>query len=215
MKKYVGIILLSASIAGLSAFGQGYFSFTSGKSQVYDGFSSYPLAPSSRVDVAFLWGAQGAVPEVEALANGVSLGTPQTWTPAAAWTAILADPNFTLAVDNNTGAPAVINTTSNGAISYNSGSAFPVTGTTVGTPYTLFMIGWNSIYATPVLAAAANSFVGWSQAFDYTAASSTSVPNSMNGLTPPFGVVGLIPEPSAITVAGLGGLSIWLLRRRK
>ena len=211
MKRISVITSLVVSVAGFSAFGQGYFEFSTGKSQAWDETAH----TSSTIDVAFLWGAQGAVPEVETLANGV----PTTGTflnPAVAWTAILYDPNFQLAVNSGAGnSLASVLCTSAGGISYNGGNAFagPL-ATSPGVTYTLFMISWNSAYATPALAAAANTFLGWSQAFDYTATALTASPNNMVGITPPFGMV-VMPEPATMALAGLGGVSWWLFRRRK
>ena len=220
MKKIVFVVSLVASFVGFSSFGQGYFQFTTGKSQVWDGFSTGVAHVDSNINVAFLWGLSGAAPQVESILNGVpttATAATSTYTPQAAWTAILNDPNFTLAVNDSTSALAVTRTSSNGAITYNGGSAFPVTGTTIGT-YTLFMIGWDGSYATPAQAAANAAAVGWSQAFQYTSFVATASPNSMSGVTPEFGVVGMvdtIPEPASMTLAGLGGLSLLLLRRRK
>ena len=217
MKKITLIISLVTACAGFSAFGQGYFQFTTAKSQVWDGFSTGVAHTANDINVAFLWGTQGSVPQVEALENGVSTTATVTWALPAAWTAILNDPNFQLAVNSGSGnSLASVLCTTAGAVSYNSGGAFagPL-GTTPGGVYTLFMIGWSSGYATPTLAAAAAAPVGWSRAFDYTATAQTSVPNNMIGLTPNFGVAGAIPEPATMALAGLGGLSLLLLRRRK
>ena len=217
MKKTIAFALLVVSFAGLSAFGQGYFLFTTGKSQVWDDFSVYPPATSSDVDVAFLWAAEGDVPAVDS----ILVSTPTTGSlglggTLEAWPDILSDPNFTLAVNSGAGnSLASVQCTSKGAISYDGGTAFagPL-ATSPGVTYTLFMIGWDASYATPLLAALDNAAVGWSAPFNYTTSSLTSTPESMQGLTPAFGVGG-IPEPTSMAVAGLGGLSLLLLRRRK
>ena len=218
MKKIIVIISLFSTLSGISTFGQGYFQFVAGKSQVWDGFSLVTTAQrASTVNVAFLWGPNGNVPLVDAILPGVPTNATvlnSTWSTAAAWNDILNDPNFTLAVDNNTSATAITRTFSSGAIYYNSGNVFTVSGTTPSTTYSLFMIGWDGNYSTPQLAAAADAAVGWSQAFQYTATSQTTVPNSMVGVTPPFGVVGA-PEPTTLALAGLGILSLLAFRRRK
>jgi hypothetical protein len=220
MKKIILIASLMTAAGGLSAFGQGYFQFTTAKSQVWDGFSTGAPHVANDVNIAFLWGAQGAVPQVESILNGVpTTATPanSTWLPGEAWAEILTDPNFTLAVNSGAGNSLVsVLCTSTGAVNYNGGSAFAGPLTTVPTGvYTLFMIGWDSAYATPALAAAAGSVVGWSAPYNYTATAMTATPNSMSGLTPAFGVVGMIPEPATLALAGLGGLTLWFFRRRK
>jgi hypothetical protein len=110
---------------------------------------------------------------------------------------------------------ATINTTTAGAINYNGGTAFAgPTTTAVGGTYSLFMIGWSGGYATPALAAASGqSAVGWSAPFSYTATALTAAPNLM-GVTA-FGVAGVIPEPTTMALAGLGGLALLAIRRRK
>jgi hypothetical protein len=221
MKKLILIIALTTFLAGLSALGQGYFQFVTGKSQVWDGFSGGVATLSTRVNTAFLWAANGATPSVAAFASSVPSSTTVAtsfFMASAAWTAILTDPNFTLAINSANGQIAVQQTTANGAINYNGGAAFGVQGTSVGTTYSVFFIGWNYAYATPQLAAAAAStdgYVGWSSPFSYTATAFTATANSMSGVTPAFGVTGPIPEPSTLALTGLAGLSLMLLRRRK
>ena len=219
MKKLVIISTLIASFAGLSAFGQGYFLFTSGKSQVYDGFSTGVSHTATDVNVAFLWAASSAVPSVDSILASVPTTATtgnSTWTAATAWTAILDDPNFTLALNSGTGnSLATVGTLATGAFSYNTGNAFPVLNTAVNGNYTVFIIAWNSLYATPAAAAAANSAVGWGSPFAYTAAALTGAPQTMIGASPNFGVGGIVPEPTTMVLAGLGGLALLAIRRRK
>ena len=216
MKKTIVITSLITSFVSLSAFGQGYFQFTTGKSQVWDAFSTFPPATTSNVDVAFLWGQSGDVPLVDNIIPSTPTSdTAYIYTPAA-WADIINDPNFQFAVDAtsaNAGNIAVTRSTAKGALAYNGGADFGVNGTTIGTTYTVFMVGWDADYATPLLAAEADAAVGWSAPFNYRAVASTAIPNSMAGVTPPFGV-GDIPEPTSIALAGLGGLSLLLFRRR-
>lgn len=219
MKKLILIASLMISLAGLSAFGQGYFAFSTGKSQVWDNFSSGSPQLATTVNVAFLWAANGDTPTVSILGASTPANmtvATATFSTSAAWSDILTDPNFALALNNTSGAVAVATSLSNGAVDYNGGSVFGVSGTSVGTTYTLFLIGWNGAYATPALASAAaatDGCVGWSETFTYTATAFTATPTSF--ATPAFGVVGMVPEPSAIALAGLGSLSLLLLRRRK
>jgi len=219
MKKLVLISALVATFGG-ATFGQGYFNFQGTKSAVWDGFTTPTTSQrDSNVNVAFLWAASGSVP-------GVTNATGMTYVPntttvanstysaAAAWTAILTDPNFTLAVNSANSAVAVAQTLSSGAFQYGAGQ-FGVTGTAVGGTYAVYEIGWSAAYATPALAAAsANPYVGWSGVFTYTAQASTSTPVNM-AAPAQWGVAGTVPEPTTLALAGLGGLGLLLFRRRK
>jgi len=170
---------------------------------------------STNVNVAFLWAANGSVPTVSTLMTSTPPGYADTLgLSAMAWEDILADPNFTLAVNNANSGVAVAQSAANGSLNYNGGAAFGVSGTSPGVTYSLFMIGWSTAYATPAIAAATDSFVGWSAPFSYRCYQLTEAPTSFAGLTGQFGVGGL-PEPSTLVLASLGGLTLLLLRRRK
>jgi hypothetical protein len=224
MKKLVLISTLMATFAGLSAFGQGYFQFATGKSQVYDGFSTGVAHTATTVDVAFLWAVAGDTPLISSIMSAVPttmLSSNSTYTAAAAWNDILHDANFTLAVNSASGnSLASVASAANGFVNYNGGTAFAgPSSTSPGVAYALFMIAWDGTYATPTLAAAANggagASVGWSAVFAYTPSTVTGIPAGMIGVTPAFGVAGVIPEPATLALVGLGGLSLLLFRRRK
>ena len=217
------------TFAAASAFGQGYFSFTSGKSQVRDGFTTPGVsALGSTINVSFLWAAASTTPTIDTLisAQSLALGTNNQsglgYTAATAWTAIL-NGGFTFATNAGSGNLVVALTSTTGVISYNpgagAGAAFSVLGTAVNTQYTIYEVAWSSAYATPWLAAAANAAVGWSSPFQYTSVTQTGFVNSMNGLAPSYGVfapaTGAVPEPSTMALAALGGASLLLFRRRK
>jgi hypothetical protein len=122
-----------------------------------------------------------------------------SWQTASAWTAILSDPNFTF-VGNS-----IVRSAANGSYSFTD----PAPGFPLGTTITLFVIGFDGNYATPTLAAAANSAVGWSLPVNYTFTFPTPT-----GPVPSFGVAGIIPEPDSTALAGLGGLFLLLFRRQ-
>jgi len=217
MKKLVLISTLIATFAGLSAFGQGYFLFTTGKSQVWNGLGATATPNSTAIDVAFLWSAGATAPDVSAILSSVptSATTGNTvWSASAAWSDILNDPNYTLALNNTSGLVASVAATANGAINYNSGTAVGIANTSVGTLYHVYEIAWNGAYATPALASAANAAVGWSSVFTYTAYAFTATPTGFTGLAPQFGTGGIVPEPTTMALAGLGGLALLAFRRR-
>jgi hypothetical protein len=225
MKKIIAISMLAATLAGSSAFGQGYFAFTGGKSQAWDGFTTPGTSVAdASVDVAFLWATGTPTPSVDALLtttpHTANSTTAESYTVAQAWSDILTDPNFHLAVDAttaNAGNVAVAQTLASpvGSVNYNSGFAFGVTGTTAGVTYSVFEISWNSAFATPSTASTGGSAVGWGPVFSY-------VPAVQTGLAPSFTeadfgtfVPAAVPEPSTMALAGLGSLAALLFRRKK
>ena len=212
-------------MAGTSAFGQGFFQFTSGKSQAYDGFTTTAVsALGATINVSFLWAAASTTPNIDTLISNQSLknGTNNqpglNYTAATAWSTIL-NGQFTFATNYATAALVVAPTSSTGVINYNGGLGFGVSNTVAGTAYTIYEVAWSSAYATPWLASAANAAVGWSAPIQYTSVTSIGTPNTMVGLMPSYGVfapaVVVAPEPSTMALAALGGASLLLFRRRK
>ena len=231
MKKLVLLSTLAAFLIGLSAFGQGYFKFTASGKSVWDGDALVPggtakLGNASSNSVAFLWGPTTATPLVEAILNGVPTNATSSgvaggnYSVSAAWTAILTDPLFTLALNNSGGGLATTNAAANGGWSYAPGGtqAFQVLNSSGGVNYSLFLIAWNNdngLYLTPSAAQSHNMYVGWSQVFTYGTVSSGTDPNLQTMVFTPFGIAGTVPEPSTLALAGLGGLSLLLFRRKK
>jgi hypothetical protein len=223
MKKLFIILLLAVSM-GVS-YGQGLV-FFSGESQgVWDNFSSSQPILSADMDVSFLFGTGtplisslgvgGAGPGNSIPTNALSNNT--SFVPSAAWSDILNDPNFMLATNTGLpGSPVVAHVIGNGSWGYNSSTEFHLAGASQNQTYTVYVIGWAGNYATPQLAAAADAAVGWSAAFSYTipALITETPPSFVQAGFLPFGVVGT-PEPTTFALAGLGGLSLWFLRRRK
>jgi hypothetical protein len=224
MKKIIAITTLVASLAATSGFAQGYFLFTTGKSQVFDGFTTPGASTTAAtVDVTFLWAPATttvSLPLTSTPTTGNSLTT-ESYTAASAWSAILGS-GFTAAVNQNTSLAAVQLSAANGGVAYNTSGTFPVTGT-VGngsTAYSVFMVAWNASSGATTLAQAAadNASVGWSSVFQYTPAKDaiTGV-SGFTALSPNFGVFTPLstPEPGTMALAALGGASLLMLRRKK
>jgi len=221
MKKIIALSLVAVSLAATSSFGQGYFQFTSGKSQAYDGFTTAGVsALSTSVNVSFLWAAASTTPHIASLLTSTpktgSSTTQEAYSVATAWSTIL-DGQFTVAVNSGTSATVVAPTSGTGVINYNSGLSFGVTGTTAGTTYTIYEISWPTTYATPAAAQTAGAAVGWSAPAQYTTVNSIGTANLTAGLFPSFGtfVPAPIPEPATMALAAIGGASLLLFRRRK
>ncbi len=176
----------------------------------------------SLINVALLWAPSGT-------ANPFSLAnTPTTepfgTTPGTDWPLIpttggTAVNGWNLAMDaggdgETAGTVVQVQTTSRGVVAYNVSLSFDVTGTTVGQNLELMLVGWNSTYATPGSAAGGGSAIGWSYLSSYTMFGQTD-PNIATPVIANFGVFPAIPEPTTLALAGLGGLSLLLIRRKK
>ena len=220
MKKLIltiGIATVSASL-----FAQGYFVFQTASRTVWDDWSVLKNKADGSNNVAFLIGT--GTPAIITAAGGKvatnALALPNNLSAATAWSDILSDPNFKVATNLATANAAIIQTSTLGAVSYNGGNPFVVSNTAAGGgSITVFLIAWNSVYSTPWDASAASSPLGWSAAFTYNYAAGpvpgpVGSPGNMNTLVSSFGVAP-VPEPATMALAGLGGLSLLLFRRRK
>lgn len=216
MKKLIAISMLTASLAGTSAFGQGWLQLNSPRSQVYDGYSTPgTFKTASTLNVALYWAAGASVANPFGGGNGnTSTNAAAPLTPTAAWNDLLTS-GFTLAQDNNAGnANVIVLTTTRGAVAYNAGAGWSINGSAAGGTITLIEVAWQSSYATPALASAANSAIGWSYLSSYTLATSNVDPTIGQATFTSFGVAGAVPEPTTLALAGLGALPLLLFRRR-
>jgi hypothetical protein len=209
MKKITLIATLAMTLSGLSAMGQGYFSFSGAVGGVWDDWSTGVARRAATNRVAFLFGTGPAA------ITGIMPSVPTNYVgnlPTAAWDAILNDPNFHLATNNTSLNIISALCVANGA--WNVAGTQPVLGT-APQGYQVYVIGWDANYLSPYAAAFANAAVGWSSVFNYTAVNQIGTPATMpaSGLLP-FGVAP-IPEPATFTLAGLGAAALLIFRRRR
>jgi len=218
MKKLLLITSMAAMLAAVTASAQGYFNLSGAVRSVWDewtpaGQISPRVAATNRI--AFLIGSTANSAAISAIANSIPTnGTYKAVNAVAAWTAIMSDANFTLAKNataTTTPITALCSATGGWAIS----GTQPILDTVGGSSYRMIVIGWNANYATPALAAAAGSQVGWSNPFTYAAVTSIGTPATLaaSGFLP-FGVT-YVPEPSTFAMAGLGAAAMLIFRRRK
>ena len=223
MKKIITILTLTATLAGTSAFGQGFFKFASGKSQTWDGTGASALT-STKIEVALLWAAAStASPFAGAPFNGSTPTsgnntTSPAWTDAAAQTA-LSGSSFTFANSASGGGLVQGFTLANGSVSLAGGGNFDIIGTSAATIYTLMLVSWDRQYSTFAAAAAAPGglgAIGWSTPIQVTSGSSL-IDNTVSSPTiAQFGTfAGATPEPGTMAIAALGGASLLLFRRKK
>jgi len=156
-------------------------------------------------------GLTGDYVQTNALTSGTSFNN------AAAWSAILGDANYQAVVGTN-GNAVIQAQSNNGSFVYNNSSSFNFNGVNGGLTYYFYEIAWAGNYATAALAQAAGAAVGWSAVFAYTPTSGATPATSTSGSPTPFGAFGPVtptPEPTTVALAGLGGLALLGLRRRK
>jgi hypothetical protein len=218
MKKLVLISSLVAMLAGMSAFGQGYFTFSASTRYVWD-----DTIAANRTDisnsVAFFLATSGT-PTVDNIMSAVPTNNTTSYSYATAWSDILGD-SYTLATNFANGLVATTNVNANGSFTYSylGTGSFGVTNTTGPTTYDIYMVAWNNegdTLLTPQAAALAGAAVGWSSVFTYGATVAPPIGNPGAMVPTQFGVgyVTAAPEPGTMALAGLGGISMLLFRRR-
>jgi hypothetical protein len=232
MKKLILIATTVAALSGLSAFGQGNFVFSSGARFTWNNVTGPTAVAGGAYNIAFLWATGTPTPLVDTVSGSVGIPTnnitgggvqgSQHQASAADWNAILTDPNYQLARDAGLGSALAVGTlTATGGWVYNLASPFGVTGTaTSGGTVNVFVIAWSNAYATPALAAAAGSSLGWSRPFAYTYGDTATSPAGLGAQAAGLGVdahfgVSPVPEPATFTLAGLGAAALLIFRRRK
>jgi hypothetical protein len=216
MKKQLALLTILFTVIGTNAFAQGYVEFTTSKDYVYDGGGI--VAPGN-VTSTFLWALVGTS---DPLGSGIP--TDGTTYVASGWSTVssMLSSGWTVAQNANSGNAEVdvadtASGNSEGAIDYNGGSTFQLANTTAGDTYELVVVGWDNLGgATTLEEAMGDTHMGWSNPFDYATgatAGSTLEQFNQSGMEP-FGLIPL-PEPATLALAGLGGLSMLLIRRRK
>ena len=213
-------VLALAALVGVSfgAFGQGFiFQSTKGQGVYFTPESGAYGIGNNTITVGFMFGAPSIT---SAIGAGLATNYNGSALSSSVWTTILGDSNFQLATNSGSVVSVAVNNSglTQGGYNYNGGNAFVPANTTAGNTYSVFAIAWSSAYATPLLAAQNNSFLGWSSVFQYASSpnSSSAPPTFAFAGIQPFGIATLaVPEPGTLALAALGGASLLLFRRRK
>ena len=219
-KKITSIVAGLVMAAGMTAFGQGYFNFSTGGGFVYDDFTTpgTDVKAPGTVTVTFLWAATGTADPL-----GAGIATTGTTSANGGSNTIsgMLTSGWSVAQVTGTGVEAD-NTVhasgpSTGGIGY---GTFQVNNSAAGGTYEIVVVGWAASSGAN-LAAGLSGPLGWSSAFTYASSASSLQPAGQFSAAPSdmaaFGVApaGPVPEPTSLALAGLGGLSMLFLRRRK
>jgi hypothetical protein len=220
MKRQIAVFVAIIVASSFTAFGQAWITIGDlNHGTVWDDFSgkSPEWAGNGDANIEVMWAIMGtADPFAGTLTNGMGAAE-VTDVP------VLLSSGWSLLQNYNSGSGSaalgtVETTTGNdGSISpYNGGNPFEIASTSIpGGDIELIFIGFNS---SATSYAAATAF-GISDMMVDTVGTSSTDPNAQveqnAGPVPvsPFGVEG--PEPTTLALAGLGGLSMLCLRRRK
>jgi len=240
MKKQIALFATIIAASGLTALGQGYITFGSGTHYVWDEFSGTPGVgvSTANIDVALLWAASGTADNLSSVGTSGNFGlsggaaanqvatngvtSVSAANPISTITSMLSS-GWQFVTNDSTGSAgfltlASVDSTTKGQINYTGGSGgtglLQVDNTSAGQTIELIAIGWNATTGTYLTA----SDLGWSNPITYLTGASSTDPNGGNALSSEglnqFGVAA-VPEPTTLALAGLGGLSMLFLRRRK
>jgi len=223
MKKQIAILATIMAAGSLSAFAQGYLDFTTGAGSDYNG--SGAELTQNNYDVAFLWAVSTAtdplgagVPTTGATSVAAEFSNLQTMASGAS----IDGSVWTIGENANGDTEADALEGKLGTATYNSGNPWQVVGTAAGQDIEIVAVSWNNEGGTvtslnTALNDAGSDGIGYSWSFTYltgaTSGSAVDTTFSSSGL-PPFGIAP-VPEPTTLALAGLGGLSMLFLRRRK
>jgi PEP-CTERM motif len=229
MKKQIAILASIIAAGGFSAFGQDWITVAqSGNGIVWDEYTtpgSSHDAPAGDVTVQVLWALNGTSDPL-----GAGVGTSGTAASGAVQTitSMLSGGGWTLMQNDASGlgsaALGTVQTTTGGTatkggsiVAFNAGNPFEfdtATAAASGANIEYIFLAFNSAASSYTSAAD----LGYSSLGTVSVGTTSGDPNATSQeSSPAFGVaqVTAVPEPATLALAGLGGLSMLFLRRRK
>jgi len=236
MKKQIAILAALVATSGFAAFGQDYLEISiTGTKYVWDNSTTPGVglpATAGEYDVAFLWAPTGTAdslpsvgtefastftPTDQVATNGVT----STGAGIAAIQSMLSS-GWSIGEYFGGGSNIVTTTGAKGAITASPGVFELQGGTgTSGSSIEMIFFAFNASDTALATGAGGNGLssvtaLGWSNPFSTTVGSGSSDPNAGGGQSGANGFgVAPVPEPTTLALAGLGGLSMLFLRRRK
>jgi hypothetical protein len=231
MKKLIAILATAIAAGGFSASAQDWTLLqTSGNGLVWDNYATPgtgKVAGAGDVNVEALWSVSGA--DLLGSASGTNGAVSASAAESEITSMLSGGGGWTLAQNFSSGAGAAalgtVETASGGVtggkggsiVAYNGGNPFEISSSSTGasgSTIEMILIGFNGSASSWQTATA----LGWSGMINEQIGTTAGDPNATEqetsaGLTP-FGV-NPVPEPATLALAGLGGLSMLFLRRRK
>ena len=212
MKTKILITFLTPTTS-LTVLAQGYVVFASTKNQgvwYAPGFlftNTVAVPGDNHITVSFMW-ANSGIPLVGAI------GTSTNSNAEPSWAEILGDPVFHFAQNGGSLVKVAVNNSGLAQGGWTYGASFPLTGSTAGSSIQVLAVAWDSRYETPQLAAAGNSFLGYSSTFTYQTAldSGSAAPTFAASGMPAFGVG--VPEPAALSLLVASLIGLFLTKRQ-
>jgi hypothetical protein len=229
MKKQIAILAAIIAATGFTAFGQDWITVEdSGNGLVWDQFTTPGTsheAPAGDVSVEVLWALTGTA---DPLGAGVATSGASPTGGAEATISSMLSGGWTLMQNYASGAGSAalgtVETTTGGTptkggsiVAYNTGGnpfEFDTAAAVAsGSDIELIFLAFNGGAADYSSASA----LGYSGLVNVSVGTTVGDPNATSPETAsPFGVtVTSVPEPATLALAGLGGLSMLFLRRRK
>jgi len=235
MKKLIAILATAIAAVGFSACAQDWITFETGGTEIWDNASGTPnfdAAGAGNIDAVLLWAPTGTADLLTSVGTefgqragaaldqvGTNATSVASANPEQALASMLSS-GWSIAKDvNNAGSNAVANSgtgTLKGQVIYNGGTPFEVSGVTgtSGSDVEEIILAYNGSAGSWTTATA----LGWSNPFQNSVGTSAGDPNATstqaNTIANQFAIAP-VPEPATLALAGLGGLSMLFLRRRK
>jgi len=208
MKK---IILSAIVVAGFTtaSFAQGYLNF--------DGSNNTSTSPTATSEgQVFINGQLDTATDINAeLVYGATAGSVSLSDSVVTLLLSQATSTTTSAVGTTQSALGDITAFASGVLFDVSGNAYAVPGSTVGGTEYFQVYAWTGDYSTYAQALAAGADTATSDVFSEVLTSATGTETDIEGMSALNLTAAVTPEPTTMALAGLGGLSLLFLRRKK
>jgi hypothetical protein len=215
MKKQLLIVSLLAVATSFNAFSQGFVNDSAGANTVKNGVTGANQAGTE----AILFAPVGTSDPL-----GAGMATSGLTTATKPWSTVtgMLSSGWTLGKISGVEADGTISGAAFGGGSFAYGAGTVQIDGWSSINESVVVIGWFGASTTLSSAASTLSPFGWSTAFTVVSGASSTDPNgtvNFSGQTTPISAFGMapavVPEPTTLALAGLGGAALLAFRRRK